>query len=111
VDYKKIETMKDWSHPKSLKTLHGFLGLAGYYCKFGRNYGKIAALLTALLKNNVFNWNPAVDQSLQSLKYVMCTTPFLALLDFTNNCVLERDASRKGVGTVLMQDGRPFGFH
>jgi hypothetical protein len=54
VDPKNIEAMQYWSHPKTLKRLHGFLGLIGYYCKFVKNYGKIATPLIALLKNNSF---------------------------------------------------------
>ena len=54
VDPKKIEAMKDWPHPKTLKRLHGFIGLTSYYHKFVKNYGNIAAPLTALLKNNSF---------------------------------------------------------
>jgi hypothetical protein len=62
VDPKKIEVMQDWPHPKTLKRLHGFLGLTGYYHKFVKNYGKIAAPLTALLKKNSFTWTPAAVQ-------------------------------------------------
>jgi hypothetical protein len=74
VDLKKIEAMQDWLHPKTLKSLHGFLGLIGYYRKFVKNYGKIAAPLTALLKKNSFTWNPATTQAFQTLKTTMCTT-------------------------------------
>jgi hypothetical protein len=110
VDPKKIEAMQDWPRPKTLKILHGFLGLTGYYHKFVKNYGKIVAPLTALLKNNSFTWTPAADQAFQTLKATMCTTPVLALPDFTKTFVLECDASERGIGAVLMQDGRPLAF-
>ena len=62
VDPKMIEAMQDWSHPKTLKILRGFLGVTGYYCKFIKNYEKIAAPLTALLKKNSFTWAPVAAQ-------------------------------------------------
>jgi hypothetical protein len=105
VDPKKIEAMQDWPHPKTLKILHGFLGLTWYYHKFVKNYGKIAAPLTAFLRKNSFPWTPAATQAFQTLKTTMCTTPVLALPDFTKTFVLECDASGKGINTVLMQEG------
>jgi hypothetical protein len=110
VDPKKIDTMQDWPHPKTLKILHGFLGLTRYYRKFVKNYGKIAAPLTAVLKNNSFTWTPAAAQGFQTLKTSMCTTLVLALPDFTKTFVLECDASGKGINVVLMQEGRPLAF-
>jgi hypothetical protein len=110
VDPKKIEAMQDWPHPKTIKRLLGFLGLIRYYCKFVKNYEKIVALLTTLLKKNSFTWNPAVDQSFQALKATMCTTPVLARPDFIKTFVLECDASGRGIGAVLMQDGWPLAF-
>jgi hypothetical protein len=110
VDPRNIEAMQDWPHPKTLKSLCRFLGLTGYYRKFVKNYGKIAAPLTALLKNNSFTWTPAATQSFQTLKTAMCTTQVLALPEFTNTFVLECDALGKGIGVVLMQEGRPLAF-
>jgi hypothetical protein len=110
VDPKKIEAMKYWPHPKTLKILHGFLGLIDYYCKFVKNYGKIATPLTALLKTNSFTWTLAAAQDFQTLKMDMCTTSVLALPHFKKTFVLECDASEKGIGIVLMQEGQPLAF-
>jgi hypothetical protein len=53
VDPKKIEDVQDWPNPKTLKRMRGFLDLTGYYRKFVKNFGKIAAPLTALLKRTL----------------------------------------------------------
>jgi hypothetical protein len=110
VDSKKIEAMQYLSHPKTLKILCVFLGLTGYYHKFVKNYGKIAAPLTALLKKNTFTWTPTTAQAFQTLKMAMCTTPVLALPDFTKTFVWECDALGKGISVVLMKEGRPLAF-
>jgi hypothetical protein len=110
VDPKKIEVMQEWPHPNTLKSLCGFLGLTGYYRKFVKNYGKIAAPLNVLLKMNSFTWTPAATQAFQTLKMAMCTSLVLALPDFTKTFVLECDASGKGIDGVLMQEGRTLAF-
>jgi hypothetical protein len=110
VDPKKIEAMHDWSCPKTLKILCGFMGSTRYYHKFVQNYGNIAAPLTALLKKNYFTWTPTVDQSFQALKEAMCTILVLALHEFTNIFFLKCDSFGKGIGAILMQEGRPFDF-
>jgi hypothetical protein len=107
VDPKKIEAIQDWPHPKNIKSLHGFLGLTGYYRTFVKNYGNIATTLTSLLKKNYFTWTLATAQDFQTLKMDMCTTPVPTLPDFTKTFVLECDASGKGIGTILMQEGWP----
>ena len=58
VDPKKIKAIKEWKVPTTLKPLHGFLRLTWYYRKFVKNYGRIAAPLTTLLKKDEFSWNP-----------------------------------------------------
>jgi hypothetical protein len=110
VDPKNIEAMQDWPHPNTLQSLRGFLCLTGYYRKFVKNYEKIATPLTALLKNNSFTWTSAAAQDFQTLKTTMCTTLVLALRDFTKTFVFEFDSSGKGIGVVLMQEGRPLAF-
>lgn len=50
----KIKSMLEWPTPKNPKALKGFLGLIGYYRKFIKNYGLLAAPLINLLRKNVF---------------------------------------------------------
>jgi hypothetical protein len=75
VDPNKIKAMMDWSIPKTLKNLRGFLGLIGYYRKFFRNYGRIAAPLMTLIKKDAFSWTPEATKAFEKLREVMCKAP------------------------------------
>jgi hypothetical protein len=87
-DPAKIEVMKNWPNPKTPKALRRFLGLTGYYKKFVKGNGGVAAPLTALLKKNGFGWNDRAEKAFKNLKVLMSTPPVLGLLDFTKkkNC-------------------------
>ena len=110
IDSKKIQSMNDWSCPKTLKRLKGFLGLTRYYKKFVRNYGKIVGPLTRLLKKNPFTWNDPTKQAFISLNNSMCLTLVLTVPNFNNPFVLECDVSSIGVGEVLTQDRKALTF-
>jgi hypothetical protein len=109
-DPAKIEVMKNWPNPKTPKALRGFLGLTGYYRKFVKGYGGVAAPLTALLKKNGFGWNDRAEEAFKNLKVLMSTPPVLGLPDFTKKIVIECDASGARIGAVLMQEGRPLAY-
>jgi hypothetical protein len=82
MDLDKVVTVDSWPTPKTLRVLHGFLGLTGYYRKFIARYGDIVRPLTALLKRNAFHWSPEADVAFQCLKQPLMTALILQLPDF-----------------------------
>ena len=93
-----------------MKSLRGFLGLTGYYRRFVHNYGRIARPLYNLLKNNGFQWNEKTKEATRKLKNAMVEIPVLIAPDFTQHFTMKSDASNKGLGAMLMQQGRPLVF-
>lgn len=110
-DQSKIEAIRTWSVPTTLKELRGFLSLSGYYRKFIKRYAIISQPLTALLKKGtLFVWTEAAEIAFQTLKTALMTAPVLALPDYTVQFVVETDACDSGIGAVLSQKGHPLAF-
>ncbi|KAG6479507.1 hypothetical protein ZIOFF_062973 [Zingiber officinale] len=110
IDNGKIEAILYWPQPTTLRALHGFLGLTGYYCKFVEGYGQLAPPLTSFLRRNSFEWNEAAELTFQKLKITLTSTLVLALPDFSKPFVVDCDASNMGIGAILQQEGRPIVF-
>lgn len=61
-------------------------------------------------KNTPYVWTSAHEESFTALKNALVSAPVLTLPDFNKQFVIETDASDKGVGAVLQQDGHPIAF-
>ncbi|XP_073304134.1 uncharacterized protein [Primulina huaijiensis] len=84
-----------------------FLGLAGYYRRFIADFSKIALPLTTLTRKTVkFEWTNECQQSFQELKDKLTSAPVLSLPEGVEDFVVFTDASKKGLGAVLMQRGK-----
>jgi hypothetical protein len=101
MDADKVSAVESWPKPRSARALRGFLGLAGYYRKFIREFGIIAAPLTRLLRRDTFAWDDDTAMAFRALKAVLTTGPVLQMSDFDKPFTVDTDASGSGFGAVL----------
>nr|GEY83096.1 hypothetical protein [Tanacetum cinerariifolium] len=104
VDPAKIEAIKSWAAPTTPTEVRQFLGLAGYYRWFIKEFYLIAKPLTKLTqKNKPFVWGNDEEEAFQTLKRKLCSAPILSLPEISKDFVVYCDASLRGFGAVLMQ--------
>ncbi|XP_068319946.1 uncharacterized protein [Pyrus communis] len=106
MDRQKVVAVKKWEQPRTVIEVRSFLGLAGYYRQFVKNFFVIALPLTRLTRKDVkFEWDDNCEQSFQQLKYCLTHVPVLALPNDSGNFKVYSDASLNGLRCVLMQHG------
>ena len=87
--------------------MRSFLGLAGYYRWFVKEFFVIAFLLTKLLRKGVkFEWDDKCQLSFEQLKKILVEAPVLTQPTLGREYAMYSDASKFGLGCVLMQDGK-----
>ncbi|XP_062118095.1 uncharacterized mitochondrial protein AtMg00860-like [Humulus lupulus] len=107
VDPAMIEAIRDWPQPKNASEVRSFLGLEGYYRKFFKGFSKIVTPLTNLThKHQKFTWNEKCEESFQTMKDKLISAPILCVPSKEGKFVVYCDASKKGLGFVLMQNGK-----
>ena len=83
----------------------------GYYRRFVERFSKIAAPLTALTwKGKKYKWIEKCDRSFQELKHRLTTAPTLTLPIEDEDFIIYSDASKLGLGAVLMQIGKVIAY-
>ena len=110
-DPEKVQAIREWPRPTTVTEVRSFLGLAGYYRKFVKDFSSIAKPLTKLTGKGVpFLWVEETEKAFKKLKEALTTAPVLALPEQGKPYTVYTDASRVGLGCVLMQDGRVIAY-
>jgi hypothetical protein len=80
VDQAKVEAIQGWPVPKTITQVRSFLGLAGFYRWFVKDFSTIAAPLNALTKKGVpFAWGTTQENAFTMLKDKFTHAPLLQL--------------------------------
>ena len=99
-----LTAIREIGTPKNATEVRSFLGLAGYYRRYVKNFAAIDGPLHALTrKDAVFHWSPECQQAFDRLKTLLTTSPITAFPDFNLPFRLYTDASTAGLGAILAQ--------
>ncbi len=100
----KVNAVKIFPVPTNIDQIWQFIGLAGFYRQFIKNFSLIAQPLTHLLKKNVaFIWSEKEQNAFDLLKTALCQAAVLAFPNFEKDFILYTNASGFGIGDVFMQ--------
>ncbi|GJV29300.1 reverse transcriptase domain-containing protein [Tanacetum coccineum] len=104
VDKAKIDVIAKLPHPTTVKGIRSFLGHAGFYRRFIKDFSKISRPMTHLLeKNTPFIFSEECIQAFQTLKKKLTEAPILIAPDWDQPFELMCDASDYAIGAVLGQ--------
>ncbi len=108
MDERKVEAIKTWPTPSTIKELQRSLGFSNFYKRFIHDYSIITSPLTNLLKNKPksLSWTPAATEAFETLKEAFTSAPLLIHPDPGKPFLVEVDTSTSGVGAVLSQQQR-----
>ena len=101
---KKIQAVESFPQPKTQTEVRSFLGLAGYYRKFIKNFAKISLPLTNLTKDTIpFVWTAACNNAMKTLQQALISQPILTHPDFNLPFLRQTDWCTTSIGAVLAQ--------
>ena len=105
MDPVKIAAVAKWKQQENPTEVRSFLGLKGYYCRFIKDFIRIAGSLTNLeKKQGKYIWDAKCETSFQEFKKWLIMTPMLALPNRKDSYTVYTYVSREGLMCVLMQN-------
>ena len=103
-DPTKVEAIKNWPIPKTVKDLQSFLGAVNFLGKFIQGLSSLRSSLQGLIKKDAeYIWTGTHTNAFNTIKEAICQETLLAYYDKDRPVFIEVDASGQGLGAVLLQ--------
>ncbi|KAI8506223.1 hypothetical protein Bbelb_156500 [Branchiostoma belcheri] len=110
-DPKKVRAITSMKAPTNKAEVMTMLGMVNYLAKFTPNLSEVTAPLRELLREDIeFVWDDKRKQAFADMKTVVAEASTLSYYDPHKEATLQVDASKYGLGAVLMQEGRPVAY-
>ncbi|XP_021340039.1 uncharacterized protein LOC110441256 [Mizuhopecten yessoensis] len=110
-DPSKIEAVKDMPQPIDKKGEERLLGFVNYLSKFILNMSTVTEPIRRLLKSDVeFEWTKPQEEAFKEIKKIITRKPELKYFDVKRPITVSCDASKSGLGAVLLQDDQPIAY-
>ena len=94
--------------PQNVASLQSFNGMVNYLKKLSPVLSELSEPLRRLCKSGVkWAWESEQQSAFESIKHAITSLPVLAFFDKTKKHTIQCDASKKGLGTVLLQESKP----
>ena len=104
MDANKWQVIQNWPQPKNVKELQSFFGSVNYLLKFIPHLYSFRKPLQDLLKSsNEFGWLKVHYEAFKTLKNAIVKDVTLKYFDSNLPIYIETDASKKGIGVVMLQ--------
>ena len=101
---KKVQVIKTFPTPKTVKQVRSFNGMCQFYKKFIKDFATLAKPLYRLTEDKVkFHWTEECDRNFNQLKNALCKEALLHYPNFDKQFILATDASGISVGSTLSQ--------
>ena len=110
-DPDKIQAVDKMPKPTCKQETLSLLGFVSYLAKFLPRLSEIAHPIRELTtKNRSFVWSKQHDEAFKEIKTLVTRHPLLKYYDMTAKVAIQCDASKKGLGATLLQNGQPVAF-
>ena len=112
----KLDVIRDWPIPQTIKELRGFLGFVNRYFSFYPALACVTAPLARETGKRTLQWTETLQTAFEKTKAAFLTINTLSLPNPNGTYILETDASQIGLGACLLQidaDGqeKPIGYY